>query len=164
MNAPTVSANIIDDLIYMFRAKQPLYLRHFRLDEIAETDVSDQQGMRKMEELHTSAKRAETWRGGVKWWQLTIGLVVASGGETETGKEHYRWGGYCRRRAPAWLQNDTNLSGRKYTGHLDVHKMFEYTMYLQDGYSGSEHTAVRACSNSQKERNSTKSQRQRQTS
>ena len=66
MNAPTVSANIIDDLIYMFRAKQPLYLRHFRLDEIAETDVSDQQGMRKMEELHTSAKRAETWRGWVK--------------------------------------------------------------------------------------------------
>ena len=35
-------------------------------------------------ELHTSgAKRAETWWGGVKTWELAIGLAVASGGEGE---------------------------------------------------------------------------------
>ena len=57
--------NIMDDLTFMFKAKRPLYFRHFRLDETAETDVSDQRGRRKTAELHTSgAKRAETWRGG----------------------------------------------------------------------------------------------------
>ena len=49
--------------------------------------VSDQRG-RKSAELHTSgAQRAETWRGVVKWREMTIGLAAASGGETETGVE-----------------------------------------------------------------------------
>ena len=51
----------------MFTSKRTLYFRHFRLDETTETDVSDQRGRGKTAELHTSgAKRAETWRGGVK--------------------------------------------------------------------------------------------------
>ena len=67
-SASTVSANTIDDLIFMYGAKRPLSLGHFRLDETAETDVSDQRGRRKAAELHTSGtKRAETWRGGVTW-------------------------------------------------------------------------------------------------
>ena len=67
VSASTVSANILDDLVFVFTAKRPLYLRHFRLDETAETDVSDQLGKRKTAELHTSGvKRVETWRGGVK--------------------------------------------------------------------------------------------------
>ena len=50
------------------QGKRPLYFRHFKLDETAETDVSDQRGRRKTAELHISgAKRAETRREGVKW-------------------------------------------------------------------------------------------------
>ena len=45
---------------------------------------------------HRGAKRAEPWRGGLKSWELAIGLVVASGGETETGKDK-QWGGHSRR-------------------------------------------------------------------
>ena len=61
VSASIVSANIIDDLIFMLKAKRPLYFRHFKLDETADTDVSDQRGRRKTTELHTSgAKRAET--------------------------------------------------------------------------------------------------------
>ena len=68
VSASTVSANIMDDLIFIFRAKGPLYLRHFSLDDTAETDASDQRGRRKTAKLHTSgAKRDETWRGGLKW-------------------------------------------------------------------------------------------------
>ena len=68
VNASTVSANVMDNLIFMFRAIRPLYFRLFRLDETAETDVSDQRGRRKTAELRTSgAKRTKTWRGGVKW-------------------------------------------------------------------------------------------------
>ena len=68
MNASTVSANIMDDFIFMFKAKRTLYFRHFRPDEATETSVSDQRGRKKTAELHTSgAKRAETWQGGVKW-------------------------------------------------------------------------------------------------
>ena len=68
VNASTVYANIMEDLILMFTSKRTLYFRHFRLDETAETDVSDQRGRRKTAHLHTSgAKQAETWRGGVKW-------------------------------------------------------------------------------------------------
>ena len=40
----------------------------FQKHETAETGVSDHRGRRKTAELHTSgAKRAETWRRGVKW-------------------------------------------------------------------------------------------------
>ena len=68
VSASTVSANIIDDVTFTFRAKRPLQFRHFRLDETAETYVSDQRGRGKTAEFHTSGlKRAETWRGGVKW-------------------------------------------------------------------------------------------------
>ena len=65
VRASTVSANIADHLIFMFTAKRTLCFRQFRLDETAETDVSDQRGRRKTAELHTSgAKRAATGRGG----------------------------------------------------------------------------------------------------
>ena len=69
VNVSTVSASIVDDLIIMFTEKRAVYSRHFRLDEAAETDVSDQRGSRKTAEIQTSgAKRADTWRGGgVKW-------------------------------------------------------------------------------------------------
>ena len=63
IRSSTVSANVIpvDDIIFMFRAKRPLYLRHFRLDETTETDVSDKGRRRTPAELHTrGAKRAET--------------------------------------------------------------------------------------------------------
>ena len=67
VSASTVSANIMDDLIFMFTAKRLSCFRHFRLDETAKTDVSDQRG-RKTAELHTSGvKRADTWRRRVKW-------------------------------------------------------------------------------------------------
>ena len=87
VRASTVSENNIDDLIFMFRAERYLYLRHFRLDDTVETAVSDQRGRRKTAELHTSDdKRAEPWRGGVKWRELAIVLAMASGVEMETGK------------------------------------------------------------------------------
>ena len=41
VSSSTVSAIIMDELLFMFRAKRPLYLRHSRLDNTAETDVSD---------------------------------------------------------------------------------------------------------------------------
>ena len=44
VKASTVSANILNDLIFMFRERRPLHLPQFRLDETAETDVSDQRG------------------------------------------------------------------------------------------------------------------------
>ena len=56
VSASTVSANIMDDL-FMFRAKRPLDLRHFRQDETAEMDVSDERGRRKTAELHTSGAK-----------------------------------------------------------------------------------------------------------
>ena len=68
VSASTVSAKIMVDLTFMFTAERPLYFRYFRLDETAQTDVSDYRGRRKTAELRTSgAKRTETWRGGVKW-------------------------------------------------------------------------------------------------
>ena len=80
VSASTVSANIMYYLIFMFTAKRPLDFQHFRLDETAETDVSDQRGWRKAAELHTKrgwrktaelhtsgATRPGTWRWGVKW-------------------------------------------------------------------------------------------------
>ena len=101
-------------------------------DETAETGVSDRGDRRKTSELHTSgAKRAETWRGGVKWWELAIALAVASGREGERGKEDKRRGGHSRRRAPAWLKTIQLylVESRKYKGLLDGHKVFEYTLY-----------------------------------
>ena len=87
-NASNVSANITDDLIFMFTAKRTLYYPHFSPDEAQETGVSDQRGGRKTTELHTTgAKQAEPLQGGVKWRELAIGLAVASGGETKTGEE-----------------------------------------------------------------------------
>ena len=71
----------------MFRAKRSVYLDISDIDEKAEAGVSDQRGRRKTAELHTSDdKRAEPWRGGVKWRELAIVLAVASGVEMETGK------------------------------------------------------------------------------
>ena len=66
-SASTLSANIIDDAIFVFTAKRPLHFRRFRLDNTADADVSGQRGRRKTAELHTSgAKRAKFWRGGGK--------------------------------------------------------------------------------------------------
>ena len=77
----SVLENTIADLIFMFRAKRPLYLWHSDMNETANTGVSEERGRMKTAKLHTSgAKRAETWWGGVKWWDLAIGLAVASGG------------------------------------------------------------------------------------
>ena len=68
VNASTVSANIIYDLLFMLTSKRTLYFRYFRLDETAAPGVPDQRGRRKTAELDTSgAKRAATWQGGVKW-------------------------------------------------------------------------------------------------
>ena len=62
VSASTVSANIMDDLIFMFREIRPLDLRYIsHIDETAETGVSDQRGGRNIAGLDTSgAKRAET--------------------------------------------------------------------------------------------------------
>ena len=68
VSACTVSANIMDSLIFMFRAKRNNISDISDLDETAETGVSDQRGRRKTAELHTrGSKRVKTWRGGVKW-------------------------------------------------------------------------------------------------
>ena len=62
VSTSTVSANTIQDLIFMFWAKRTLYFRHFRLDSTEETGVSVQRGRTKTAELRTSgAKRAETF-------------------------------------------------------------------------------------------------------
>ena len=48
------------------------------------------------EDRRASHKRRQTsWNltRGLKWWELAIGLAVASGGETETMEEDYRSGG-----------------------------------------------------------------------
>ena len=73
----------------MSRAKRPLYLQRFRLDEAAETDVPEQRGKRKTAELHTSgAKRAETWRegkSGERWpsaWRWRRGVRRRQGRRT----------------------------------------------------------------------------------
>ena len=49
--ASTASEKILHDFSFMFMAKQPLYFGHFRLDETAETDVSDQRENRKTAKL-----------------------------------------------------------------------------------------------------------------
>ena len=70
MSASTVSAHKMEILSFVQgKTTFILYLRHFRLDETAETDVSEQLGRRKTAaELHTSsAKRAKTWQAGAKW-------------------------------------------------------------------------------------------------
>ena len=65
VSASTVSANKTDDLIFMFRAKRPLYLRHFRLNKTAETDVSGKRRRSKTAELHTAApNELELGEGG----------------------------------------------------------------------------------------------------
>ena len=88
VSASTMSANIMDNFIFMFEAKRALYFQRFRLNERAETGVSDQRGRRKTAVLNTSGvKRAKTWRGGVQWSELAIGMAVASGGETERGEK-----------------------------------------------------------------------------
>ena len=70
----------------MFRAKQPLHLRHSDLDETADTGVSEERGRRKTAELHTSgAKRAETRGGEVVRADHRLGSRV--GGELKTAVE-----------------------------------------------------------------------------
>ena len=50
-----VYENIMNDLMFMFTSKRTSHFRHFRLDETAATDVSDERGRRKTVELHTVA-------------------------------------------------------------------------------------------------------------
>ena len=77
--ALSAGQNIIGDLVFMFRAKRPLDIRHSDIDETADKVGSDERG--KTEELHTSgAKRAETWRGGVKRSELDIDFGGYVGG------------------------------------------------------------------------------------
>ena len=68
LSAHPMSANTMTDLIFMFKEKRPLYLRHMSdIHEAAEKGVSDERERGKTAELYTSgAKRAETWREGVK--------------------------------------------------------------------------------------------------
>ena len=67
VSASPVSENIMYDVIFIFSEKRLLYIRHFTLDERAETNVSDQRGRENTAELLASlAKRSETSRGGVK--------------------------------------------------------------------------------------------------
>ena len=40
----TLSANTLDDIVYMFRAKRPLYLRYMSYTLTAETNVCDERG------------------------------------------------------------------------------------------------------------------------
>ena len=54
--------------------------------DTAETGVFNQRG-RQQCSTQAAQKQAETRRGGVRWWELAIGLAVASGGERERGKE-----------------------------------------------------------------------------
>ena len=66
ISSSTLSGNIINYSTLMFTLKRTLEFRHFKLDETAATDVSDQR--RKTAELHTSGvKRAKTWPEGVEW-------------------------------------------------------------------------------------------------
>ena len=64
----TVPANIIADVVFTFRTKRTLYLRHMSdIHETAEKGVSNERGRTKAAELHASSvKRSETGRGGVK--------------------------------------------------------------------------------------------------
>ena len=67
VNVSTVSANRMDDLIFIFTANDVCISDISDIDETRETGVSDHQGRRKTAELHTSdVKRAETLRGRVK--------------------------------------------------------------------------------------------------
>ena len=63
-----MSEYIVIDLIYSCSGKNDLIIFDMSdIDETAETGVSNERGRRKTAELHTSgAKRAETWRVGVK--------------------------------------------------------------------------------------------------
>ena len=67
-----MSANIIDDLIFMFMAKRPLHSDILnRLDETAEMDVSDQRGRRKQQSFAQAApnelKLGEGGHSGKSW-------------------------------------------------------------------------------------------------
>ena len=75
----------------MFRTKRPFYLRQISdTDESAEKGGSDKRGTRETAERHKSiAKRAGTWRGGVKPREPAIGLAVVPWGEREQGEEDY---------------------------------------------------------------------------
>ena len=62
-----MSANVIPDLIFMFRANDISYYIFDTKSDITRRQkkgVSEERGRRKTAELQTSgAKRAETWRG-----------------------------------------------------------------------------------------------------
>ena len=55
VRAATVSANIMDYLVFMFTENRTLCFRHFRLDETAEKDVPDRRGRMKTADLKQTA-------------------------------------------------------------------------------------------------------------
>ena len=70
--------------IFIFRAKRSLCLRHFR----HRRDGGDGCFWLAREEKDSRASHKRRWTSinmarGVKWWELTIGLAVWSGGERE---------------------------------------------------------------------------------
>ena len=62
---------MIDDLIFMFRAKRPVYLRHFRHGRDSRDGcfwpAREDEDSRAS---HKRRQRAKTWRWGVNWWDL----------------------------------------------------------------------------------------------
>ena len=63
VRASTVPADSVD-LIFMFRAKRTLYFRLFRLDETAETDVSDKRGKRQQSSIQAAPNELKLGEGG----------------------------------------------------------------------------------------------------
>ena len=64
VSASTVSAAIMDDLIFMFTAKRPLYFRNFRLEEAAETGVSDRRRRRQQSFTQAAPNELKLGEGG----------------------------------------------------------------------------------------------------
>ena len=66
LSAHPMSANTMTDLIFMFKEKRPLYLRHMSdIHEAAEKGVSDERERGKTAELHTSgANELKLGEGG----------------------------------------------------------------------------------------------------
>ena len=68
VNASTVSANIIYDLLFMLTSKRTLYFRHFRLTETAETMLPTSEGGGRPQSFTQAApNELKLGEGGVKW-------------------------------------------------------------------------------------------------
>ena len=68
VSTSTAFATIIPDLILMFRAKRPLYLRHMSgIDETIEKGVSNQGGGRQQSFTQAAPNELKLDEGGVMW-------------------------------------------------------------------------------------------------